>query len=316
MDGAVRHYLHTPVLTEEVIAYLQCPRGGMFVDATTGEGGHAQEILKASPQNKVIGIDWDREILERAKKRLAQYAQRVTLIHDDFVHLPQILRDRAIARVDGFLFDLGVSQFHFQEEKRGFGIHHNGPLDMRMDTRRKMTAYDIVNHFPLDEIEKIVRTYGEERWAKRIAKAIGKERQRGNIRSTGELAEIVSRSIPRKHHPRKIHPATKTFMALRISVNEELKNLEAILNDAPLLLTRGGRMGVITFHSLEDRIVKEGFKRMASTCVCPPTLPQCICGGRKQIVRIITKRPLTPRPEELQNNPRARSAKLRVAERV
>jgi 16S rRNA (cytosine1402-N4)-methyltransferase len=316
VDGAVRRCFHTPVMPEEVIAYLRCPEGGLFVDATVGEGGHAQEILKASPKNKVIGIDWDREIIERTKKRLAQYGERVTLIHDDFVHLPQILHDLEIAGVDGLLFDLGISSFHFEEAKRGFSLHRDGPLDMRMDMRRKLTASDIVNRSPLEEIAQILRRYGEERWAKMIAKAIGKERQRGSIQSTGVLAQIVSRAIPSKHHPRRIHPATKTFLALRIAVNEELKNLEAILNDAPLLLTKGGRIGAIAFHSLEDKIVKETFTRMGSTCVCPPTLPQCICGGRKQVLQIITKRPLTPRPEELRDNPRARSAKLRVAQRV
>jgi 16S rRNA (cytosine1402-N4)-methyltransferase len=316
VDRAVRHYLHTPVLRDEVLAYLQCSRRGIFVDATVGEGGHAEAILKASSRNTVIGIDCDREIIERAQERLAQYGERVTLIHDDFVRLPQILRDRAIQQVDGFLFDLGVSTFHFQEGRRGFSLHHDGPLDMRMDTRKKLTAYDIVNHFPLKEIETILRRYGEERWAKEIAKAIGKKRQRENIKNTGALAEIVSRAIPNKHHPRRIHPATKTFLALRIAVNEELKKLEEILNDAPLLLTRGGRIGVIAFHSLEDRIVKGTFKKMGSSCICPPSLPQCICGGSKQILQIITKHPLTPRAEEVRNNPRARSAKLRVAERV
>jgi 16S rRNA (cytosine1402-N4)-methyltransferase len=316
VDGAVRRYLHTPVLPEEVIAYLRCPQGGTFVDATVGEGGHTQEILKASPKNRVIGIDWDQEIIERAKERLAQYGERVTLIHDDFVHLPQILQDLQIERVDGLLFDLGISSFHFEEEKRGFSLYRDGPLDMRMDMRRKLTASDIVNRSPLEEIAKILRRYGEERWAKRIAKAIGEQREQGSIKSTGVLAQIVSRAIPSRHHPRRIHPATKTFLALRIAVNEELKKLEAILNDAPPLLTRGGRIGVIAFHSLEDRIVKQTFKKMESTCVCPPTLPQCICGGRKQVLQIITKHPLTPRPEELRDNPRARSAKLRVAQRV
>jgi 16S rRNA (cytosine1402-N4)-methyltransferase len=316
VDRAVRHYLHTPVLLDEVLAYLQCSRRGIFVDATVGEGGHAEAILKASSRNTVIGIDCDREIIERAQERLAQYGERVTLIHDDFVHLPQILRDRAIQQVDGFLFDLGVSTFHFQEGRRGFSLHHDGPLDMRMDTRKKLTAYDIVNHFPLKEIETILRRYGEERWAKEIAKAIGKKRQRENIKSTGALAEIVSRAIPSKHHPRRIHPATKTFLSLRIAVNEELKKLEEILNDAPFLLKRGGRIGVIAFHSLEDRIVKGTFKKMGSSCICPPSLPQCICGGSKQVLQIITKHPLTPRAEEVRNNPRARSAKLRVAERV
>jgi len=312
----VKKYLHTPVLTEEVITYLRCSGGGIFVDATVGEGGHTLEILRASPQTTVVGIDQDHEILERARERVAGYAERVTLLHEDFIHLPQILQTQGIERIDGLLFDLGVSQFHFQEEGRGFGLHHQGPLDMRMDTRGRLTAYDIVNQFPLKEIEKIVRIYGEERWAKRIVTVIGKERQREAIRTTGELAEIVSRAIPKQHHPRRIHPATKTFLALRIAVNEELKKLEEVLREAPLLLNRGGRIGVIAFHSLEDRIVKESFKRMERTCICPPTLPQCVCGGRERIVQIITKRPLTPRPEEVRDNPRARSAKLRVAERV
>ncbi len=312
----MRRYIHTPVLPDEVLAYLQCSQGGVFVDATVGEGGHTEAILNASPHNKVIGIDCDREIIERAQDRLTQYGERMTLIHDDFVHLPHILRERGIEGVDGLLFDLGISSFHFEEEKRGFGFHRDGPLDMRMDTRQKLTAYDIVNHFPLKEIETILRRYGEERWAKRITKAIGQERQRGNIKNTGALAEIVSRAIPSKHHPRRIHPATKTFLALRIAVNEELKKLEEILNDAPPLLTKGGRIGIIAFHSLEDRIVKETFKKMGSACICPPDLPQCICGGRQQVLQIITKHPLTPRAEEVSNNPRARSAKLRVAERV
>jgi 16S rRNA (cytosine1402-N4)-methyltransferase len=312
----VRRYLHTPVLPDEVLAYLQCSRGGIFVDATVGEGGHTEAILKASPHNTVIGIDCDREIIERARDRLAHYGERMTLIHDDFVHLPHILRERAIEGVDGLLFDLGISSFHFEEEKRGFGFHRDGPLDMRMDTRKKLTAYDIINHFPLREIETILRRYGEERWAKRITKAIGQERQRESIKNTGALAGIVSRAIPTKHHPRRTHPATKTFLALRIAVNEELKKLEETLNDAPLLLTKGGRIGVISFHSLEDRIVKETFKKMGSACICPPDLPQCICGGRQQVLQIITKHPLTPRAEEVSNNPRARSAKLRVAERV
>ena len=316
MDGAVRGYLHTPVLSDEVLVYLQCSRGGIFVDATVGEGGHSEAILKVSSQNTVIGIDCDREIIERARDRLAPYGERMTLIHDDFVHLPHILRERSIAHVDGLLFDLGVSTFHFQEGRRGFSLHHDGPLDMRMDTRGKLTAYDIVNHYPLKEIETILRRYGEERWATRIAKAIGQERERGSIKSTGALAEIVSRAIPNKYHPRRIHPATKTFLALRIAVNEELKKLEETLSEAPLLLTKGGRIGVITFHSLEDRIVKETFKRMGSACICPPSLPQCICGGRHQVLKVITKHPLTPRAEEVRKNPRSRSAKLRVAERV
>ncbi|MBW2039307.1 MAG: 16S rRNA (cytosine(1402)-N(4))-methyltransferase RsmH [Deltaproteobacteria bacterium] len=312
----MREYLHTPVLTKEVIKYLKCSGGGTFVDATVGEGGHALDILRASQQSRVIGIDWDEEILEKARKRLVEYSERVTLIHDDFVHLPHILRGMGIKTVDGLLFDLGVSTFHFKEERRGFSFQKDGLLDMRMDKRRKLTAYNIVNHFSLEEIEEILKRYGEERWAKRIAKAIGEKRRQSSIQTTTELAEIASQAIPKQYRPRRVHPATKTFLALRIAVNEELKKIEEVLKEAPLLLKRGGRICVISFHSLEDRIVKEGLKRMESTCICPPTFPQCVCGGREKVLQIITKKPLTPPPEEMGSNPQARSAKLRVAERV
>jgi len=312
----VKEYLHTPVLAEEVIAYLTCREGGIFVDATVGEGGHTLEILRASGENKVIGIDQDQEILEQARERLTGYADRVTLMHDDFARLPQLLQALGIERVDGLLFDFGVSQFHFQHQGRGFSLYEDGPLDMRIDTRGKVTAFDIVNRFPLEELEKILRSNGEERWAKRIAKVIGEERRHGEIKTTSELADICSRAIPRRYHPRRLHPATKTFMALRIAVNDELNKIEKALTSAPFLLKQGGRIACIAFHSLEDRIVKENFKKMERTCICPPSLPQCACGGREKVLQIITRRPVTPGPAELRNNPRARSAKLRVAERV
>ena len=312
----MKEYLHTPVLAEEVIVYLKCREGGMFVDATVGEGGHTLEILRASGENKVIGIDQDQEILEQAGERLAGYADRVTLMHDDFTRLPQLLQDLGIEQVDGLLFDFGVSTFHFLHEGRGFSLHQDGPLDMRIDTRGKVTASAIVNRFPLEELEKILRSNGEERWAKRIVKVIGEERRRGEIRTTGHLAEICSRAIPRRYHPRRLHPATKTFLALRIAVNDELNKIEKALAHAPFLLKRGGRIACIAFHSLEDRIVKENFKKMERTCICPPSLPQCACGGREKVLSIITRRPVTPGPAELQNNPRARSAKLRVAEKM
>jgi 16S rRNA (cytosine1402-N4)-methyltransferase len=312
----VKEYLHTPVLAEEVIAYLKCREGGIFVDATVGEGGHTLEILRASGENKVIGIDQDQEILEQAGERLAGYADRVTLMHDDFTRLPQLLQGLGIEQVDGLLFDFGVSQFHFQHQGRGFSLHQDGPLDMRIDAGGKVTAFAIVNRFPLEELEKILRSNGEERWAKRIVKAIGEERRQGEIRTTGHLAEICSRAIPRRYHPRRLHPATKTFLALRIAVNDELNKIEKALASAPFLLKQGGRIACIAFHSLEDRIVKQGFKKMERTCSCPPSLPQCACVGREKVLSIITRRPVTPGPTELRNNPRARSAKLRVAERV
>lgn len=312
----MREYLHTPVLAEEVVAYLKCREGGVFVDATVGEGGHTLEILRAAGKNRVIGIDLDEEILVQAKERLAGYADRVTLIHDDFARLPQLMQGLGIEQVDGLLFDFGVSTYHFLQQGRGFSLHQDGPLDMRINTKGKVTAADIVNHFPLAELEKILRSNGEERWAKRIAKVIGEQRQHGEIRTTGQLAEICSRAIPRRHHPRRLHPATKTFQALRIAVNDELNKIGKALANTPFMLRHGGRIGCIAFHSLEDRIVKEDFKKMERTCICPPSLPQCACGGREKVLSIITRHPLTPGPAELRNNPRARSAKLRVAERV
>lgn len=316
MDGALKEYLHTPVLTKEVIEYLRCSMGGTFVDGTVGEGGHALQMLRASKKSRVVGIDRDEEILGAARKRLAGYAGRVFLIHDDFVHLPHILRRIGIKTVDGVLLDLGVSTFHLQKEGRGFSFQKEGPLDMRMDRRSDLTAHHIVNHFPLKEVEEILNRYGEERWAKKIAKAIGKQRQHGSIETTTELAEVTSRAIPRHFHPRRLHPATKTFLALRIAVNEELKKIEEAMKEIPPLLRRGGRICVISFQSLEDRIVKEAFKTMERTCICSPVIPKCVCGGREKVLDVITPKPLTPGPKEKSNNPRARSAKLRVAERV
>jgi 16S rRNA (cytosine1402-N4)-methyltransferase len=312
----LNEYRHTPVLVAEVMSYLKCRGGGIFVDATVGEGGHTREILRASKENRVVGIDWDPEMLARAKERVAEYADRVTLRHDTFSHLPHVLQTLGITEVDGLLFDLGVSTVHFQEARRGFSFLLDGPLDMRMDTGKTITAFDIVNRRPRKEIEKIIRRYGEERWAGRIAAAIDRERRHGEIKTTGALAAIVARAVPRRYHTARIHPATKTFQALRIAVNEELKEIEEALTVAPFLLKEGGRIGVISFHSLEDRIVKQSFKRLEKTCLCPPTVPQCVCGGRRQVLKIITKRPLTPGPDELRDNPRARSAKMRVAERA
>jgi 16S rRNA (cytosine1402-N4)-methyltransferase len=316
VDGDLGEYLHTPVLTKEVIEYLKCSAGGTFVDATVGEGGHSTEILRVAGQSNIIGIDWDEEILEKARKRLAEYSGRVILIHDDFVNLRDILKDRGVKKVDGLLFDLGVSTYHLQQKERGFSFQKSGPLDMRMDKRNQKTAFDIINTSPPKDIESILHKYGEEKWAKRITKAIVKKRQRSSIETTKELAEIVAYAIPRRYHSRRIHPATKTFLALRIAVNGELEKIDTTMREAPLLLKRGGRICVISFHSLEDRIVKKVFKTLESTCICPPSAPYCICGGNKKVLEIITKKPITPQPEEKRNNPRARSAKLRVAQRV
>ncbi len=316
MDEIIEGYYHIPVLQKEVITYLRCEEGGTFVDATIGEGGHTLTILEAAPNTKVIGVDQDETVIERARNRLKGYEGRVTLVHDDFIHLPKIISDLGIKEVDGILFDLGVSTYQLLDKGRGFSFQHDAPLDMRMNKSRELTAYEIVNRYPIEELARILSQHGEERWAKRIALAIERERQIREIKTTKQLAEIVSHAIPQRFHPKRINPATKTFMALRIAVNEELAKLGIVLEEAPKLLKVGGRIAFITFHSLEDRIVKDGLLKRTRACVCPPHLPQCCCGGGHQLLRIINKRPLTPQPDELRKNPRARSARLRVAERV
>jgi len=309
-------FFHKPVMPEEVVEYLRCREGGVFVDLTVGEGGHAERILQASPEVFLIGVDWDEEILERARERLRPFEGRFVLVRDNFVNLPAILHDLDVKEVDGILLDLGPSSFHLAKAERGFSFQAEGPLDMRMDKSRPLKAYKIVNAWPLDELKKIIRQYGDERWATKIVKAIGERRQKGGIKTTRELAELVAEVIPKRYHPEKIHPATKTFLALRIAVNEELKNLREVLERAPLCLKKGGRLAVLSFHSLEHRIVKEVLGRLSKDCICPPWFPQCVCGGKRKVIEIITKTPLTPKEEEIQGNPRARSAQLRVAERV
>jgi len=316
VDGNLNGEYHIPVFSKEVIKYLRSADGGTFVDATLGEGGHALEILRSSEHTRVIGFDWDDEILRRAERRLRDYKERVVLIHENFVSVGRVLQQMRIETVDGLLFDLGVSSWHLQQGDRGFSFQHDGPLDMRMDRRKTRTAHQIVNQYPVQQIESMLRRYGEERRARRIAAAIEQRRQRRTIETTGQLAHIVSGVIPKRHQPHRMHPATKTFLALRIAVNEELKAVEETLKQSPALLKRGGRICVISFHSLEDRIVKESFRALEKPCTCPPSLPQCICGGQRQVLKIITKKPLTPRCKEVKKNIRARSAKLRVAERV
>lgn len=307
--------VHTPVLAKEVVEYLGCERGGVFVDLTVGEGGHAERILESSPEVFLVGVDWDEEILERARRRLERFKGRFVLVRDNFVNVKEILQDLDIREADGILLDLGPSLYHFREA-RGFSFNKDEPLDMRMDKRRPLTAAHLVNTWPLEELRRIIRFYGDERWATKIVRAIGERRLKGGIRTTRELAELVAETIPKRYHPEKVHPATKTFLALRIAVNDELENLRQVLERAPLCLRRGGRLAVISFHSLEHRVVKEAFAKLSRDCVCPPWFPQCVCGGNRRILKVITKSPVVPSEEEVRENPRARSAQLRVGERV
>ena len=288
---------------------LRCGPGQTFVDATLGGGGHAFEILqRTAPDGIVIGVEWDEDAVSEAKKTLMPFGERAKIFRENFIHLPDLLKAIKVEKVDGILLDLGLSSIQLENEERGFSFKGEGPLDMRMDHRTGRTAADLVNRLPLRELEETLFEYGEERWAKRIARAIVHERDRDPIRTTQSLRRIVHRAIPRRFHFRKIDPATKTFQALRIRVNDELGNLREILDSGWRLLRRGGRMCVISFHSLEDRMVKETFRRLERE------------GGEgpnpEAVMRIITKKPVTPSEEEQRRNPRSRSAKLRCAERV
>jgi 16S rRNA (cytosine1402-N4)-methyltransferase len=292
---------HIPVLVEEVMNLLRCEAHKAYMDATVGGGGHALEILKrTSPDGIVIGIDWDEEAVAEAKRALAPFGERIKIYRENFVRLPDLLEALNISEVDGILLDLGLSSLQLEKKERGFSLKGEGPLDMRMDQRIDRTAADLLNGLSFQELESTLREFGEERWAKRIAEAILQEREKKPVETTQELRQIVHRAIPRRFHSRKIDPATRTFQAFRIHVNEELENLRRILETGWTFLKRGGRICVISFHSLEDRMVKETFRRL----------------DRDGVMRRMTKKPITPSEEEKRRNPRSRSAKLRCAERV
>ena len=294
--------MHQPVLVDEAVSYLNCSPGGIYVDATLGSGGHALRILRDNRSiGKLIGIDRDAEAIEQAREILKEFQEKTVIVQEDFARIREILDWLKIDKVDGILLDLGFSSHQLENAERGFSFMLEGPLDMRMDRSAGFTAFDLVNRSPLPALEKIIRDYGEERWAKRIARSIVTRRQKEKIRTTTKLAEIVARVIPRGRFPQKIHPATKTFQALRIAVNDELTNLEKVLPDGVDLLKRGGRLCVISFHSLEDRIVKTAFQSWAR---------------REAKALILTPKPVMAGPEEVRGNPRARSARLRVAERL
>ncbi len=287
----------------------------MYVDGTLGDGGHAAEILKRSgPDGVLIGMDRDADAVERCGKSLAPYGDRIIIRQANYRDLPTVLAELGHDGVDGVLLDLGISWFHLKTPERGFSFMLDGPLDMRMDTSGPRTAGDLVNTLPREELVKIIREYGEDHRAGAIARAIEKARVRGPITSTVQLAEIVSSVFP-PYPPRRIHPATLTFQALRIAVNDELGSLREGLAGILSVLKPGGRVAVITFHSLEDRMVKRSFVKEAKGCVCPPRMPVCAC-GRKPILRILTTRPVVPGEEEVRKNPASRSAKLRAAEKL
>lgn len=307
---------HRPVMLEAVVASLGCRNGGIWVDGTLGGAGHAEAILESTaPDGRLIGIDADADALEAARRRLDPFGERKILVRGNFADMEEILTSLNIAKVDGVLLDLGVSSHQLDTASRGFSFALEGPLDMRMDQERGPSAFDLIKTLPEGEIERILRQYGEERMAGRIARAIVAQRASGPIRTTADLAAAVLKAMPRSASRQKIHPATRTFQALRIAVNGELENLRKALTIGTERLRTGGRFSVISFHSLEDRVVKAFFRDGEKGCLCPPTLPVCAC-GRRPTLRVLTKKPVTPTEAEVADNPRARSAKLRSAERI
>ena len=307
---------HIPVLLNETLDYLNCRKNRTYVDATVGHGNHALNILEKYPEIKLlVCIDQDMEAIERTKKKLKPYLSRTKILHGNFNKLNTILGESGISNIDGILFDLGVSTAQLIDPLRGFSFNSEGPLDMRMNRNTPIRAKDLLVKLSASELEDILRNYGEERWAKKIARRIKEHLLKKPINTTKELANLVSTSIPKKFHPKNKHPATKTFQALRIALNDELNSIDKGLENALSLLNRGGRICAISFHSLEDRIVKNKFNTWAIACTCPKDIPVCIC-KRKSKVKIITKKPVCPSENELLINPRARSAKLRVAERI
>jgi 16S rRNA (cytosine1402-N4)-methyltransferase len=304
--------LHLPVMPVEVLSLLDVAGGGTFVDCTLGMGGHSEAILSANDSTQVLGIDQDEEALELAHARLRRFGDRVRFVRANFSEI----RDFVPEAVDGVLADLGVSSLQLDSETRGFSFRYEAPLDMRMDaTSDGETVGDLLARVDEKELADIIYQYGEERHSRRIAKRIIERRKAGeSIRTTTELAEIVKRSVP--FNPKdKIHPATRTFQALRIAVNGELEILEKFIADAVDILKTEGVLAIITFHSLEDRIVKHAFRRLAGKCVCPPRQPQCTCGAVKK-VEVLTKRPILPTDDEQRHNPRSRSAKLRACKKI
>ena len=296
---------HVPVLLAEAVDSLKCKANGIYLDATLGSGGHALKILKDNPEIKrLIALDCDEDAFKRAEDRLAPFSHKIFLFRDNFINIKNILTQVGVKEVDGILIDLGVSSQQLEDGNRGFSFNLKGPLDMRMDRSQTMTAFDLVNKIPAPQLEQILRDYGEERYAARITRTIVTERKKEPISDTLKLSRLITASIPRSRRPRRIHPATKSFQALRIAVNHELENLSTVIEEGINLLAPQGRFCLISFHSLEDRIIKHTLRKRAHKATSA------------EDTQSIGRKPIVPQPEEMKANPRARSAKLRVAEKV
>ncbi|MCD8376330.1 MAG: 16S rRNA (cytosine(1402)-N(4))-methyltransferase RsmH [Oscillospiraceae bacterium] len=308
-------YVHRPVMLEECIQALNIRPGGLYLDGTLGRGGHAEAILRRLDGGRLVCIDRDEAALEAARRRLEPWLNRVTLIHGNFQDLETICSDLGLKALDGMLFDLGVSSPQLDDPARGFSYMRDAPLDMRMDRAQALTAREVVNLWPEEQLKDILWRYGEERYAPAIARAIVRRREDRPIETTLELAELIKSAMPAAALREKQHPAKRSFQAVRIAVNDELGAVERMVAQAVPLLKPGGRLVVLTFHSLEDRIVKTGLARWARGCTCPPDFPVCVCGKTPQ-VRLLPRRGRTASPEEIGENPRARSARLRAAEKL
>ena len=306
---------HVSVLLEECIESLKIKPTGIYIDGTMGGGGHSLAICQKLTTGKLIAIDQDLHAHEAAKKTLKDHLKKVTFIHDNFVNIKSILQKLEIEKVDGVLLDIGVSSHQLDEAERGFSYQKNAPLDMRMDSTNAFSAYDVVNTYSEEQLYQVIWQYGEERWAKRIAKFIVEQRQQKPFETTTELVECIKKAIPKGARKDGPHPAKRTFQAIRIEVNKELEVLEKVIADATEVLNTEGRLCIITFHSLEDRIVKNAFRLQQYPCTCPKEFPVCVC-GKKQMGKVITKKAILPSKQELEQNHRSRSAKLRVLERI
>lgn len=312
----MNHFFHQPVLLRETIEELVTKKDGIYVDCTLGGGGHTEAILSASPDTRVIGIDQDTEALKASAERLAPYGDRAVFVWNNFRNIDAVLSELGIEKVDGFLFDLGISSPQLDHADRGFSYQQDAPLDMRMNRESTgLTARDIVNTYTEEELAEILWKYGEERWAKRIAAFIVESREKKPLETTGELVSVIKAAIPKKVRQEGHHPAKKSFQALRIAVNDELNIIAPAMEAAAKHLNPGGKLAVISFHSLEDRIVKETLKYLAADCICPPHQIVCTC-NKERLIKITVRKPIVAGEAELQENPRARSAKLRVGMRV
>ena len=306
---------HNPVLLNECIEALNIKPDGIYVDGTLGRAGHSGEIVRRLGKGRLIAIDRDEVAICAAQKKLSEFKDKVSLVHSDFRDIRRVLDDLNVESIDGILLDLGVSAPQLDDATRGFSYMADAPLDMRMDRSSKLSAYDILNGYDESSIRRILFEYGEERYSPRIAAEICKAREIKPIETTFELVDIIRKAMPAAALREKQHPAKRSFQAIRIAVNDELGALSDVISDAVDRLSPNGRIAIITFHSLEDRIVKKAFNEMANPCICPPSFPVCTC-GRKPKLSPVSRKPIIPTDEEIENNPRARSAKLRVAERI